>query len=303
MSLCFLTVLVNALQHGKGVDKGGDESNDLSTGQRLDADSGALGVGRGSTVGGSRGESDTEALASVQEGGVGHHLLHLGDLLLDLGLELADLVGIALELVVQGGGVGSKRLLLGQLSHGLASGLGLETRAERGEGGVGLESAEIGRLGSNLGLESIGLGGVVVGELGQEGGVVDNLVGLLDLSHLSTVLDHVLLGKDDIAAGHQSSVARESVELGGGVGSLGLELGNLGGIVLQLVGQLGGVGSQVSDGGELGDLLALRLGGGSSGVGVVLVALGSDQASEAENENGGELHFDGFVLFFYKKKG
>lgn len=301
MLLCFLIVLVNALQHGEGVDESRDESNNLSTSQRLDADSGALGVGRGGTVGGSRGESDTEALASIEEGGVGHHGLHLGDLLLDLGLELADLVGIALELVVQGGGVGSKRLLLGQLSHGLASSLGLETRAERGEGGVGLESAEVGRLGSNLGLESIGLGGVVVGELGQESGVVDNLVGLLDLSHLSTALDHVLLGKDGVAAGHQSGVAGESAQLSGGSGSLGLELGDLGGVVLQLVSQLGGVGSQISDGGELGNLLALRLGGSTSGV---TVALGSDQASEAENEDGGELHFDGlfFVWFFRKKK-
>lgn len=302
MSLCFLTVLVNALQHGEGVDESGDESNDLSSSQRLDADSGALGVG-GGTVGSSRGESDTEALASIEEGGVGHHGLHLGNLLLDLGLELADLVGIALELVVQGGGVGSKRLLLGQLSHGLASSLGLKTRAESGEGGVGLESAEISSLASNLGLESIGLGGVVVGELGQESGVVDNLVGLLDLSHLSTGLDHILLGKDDVAAGHQSGVTGESAQLGGGVGSLGLEFGNLGGVVLQLVGQLGGVGSQVSDGGELGDLLALRLGGSTSGVGAVLVALGSDQASEAENENGGELHFDGCFLFGCFKKG
>lgn len=194
----------------------------------------------------------------------------------------------------QGGGVGSKRLFLGQLGHGLASSLVVETGAEGREGGVGLQVAQLGRLGGNLGLELVGLGDVVVGDLGQKGSVVDDGVCLLNLLHLGARVDHVLLGKDRIAGSHQSGVARKSGQLGGGSGSLGLELGDLGGVVLGLLGQLGGVGGQVSDGGELGDLLALGLGGSPGGVAVV--ALGSDETGKAENEGGGELHFDGNVV-------
>lgn len=87
----------DTLQHGQGVDERGDQSKDLSTGQRLDADGSALAVGGG--VGGSGRQSNSEAGASVKEGGVGHHGIHLGNLLLDLSLELGDLLSVALQLV------------------------------------------------------------------------------------------------------------------------------------------------------------------------------------------------------------
>lgn len=94
----FLTVRVDALQHGQGVNEGRDQSKDLSASQRLDAD--ASTGATGGSVGSSGRQGNAKARASIHEGGVGHHGLHGVNLLLNLGLELANLLGITVELRV-----------------------------------------------------------------------------------------------------------------------------------------------------------------------------------------------------------
>ena len=73
----------------------------MSGAQRVDTDSRALLVvgGRRSTGGGGRG-CDSEAVAGVHEGRVAHQGVDLLRLAAELGLELGDLVCIAVELLV-----------------------------------------------------------------------------------------------------------------------------------------------------------------------------------------------------------
>lgn len=87
------------LQHGESEDEGGHHGEDLATGQSLDVDSGALGVGGAlGAVGGGGGDCDSEAVASVDEGGVAGKALELGGLVGELGLVVGDLGLVTLEL-------------------------------------------------------------------------------------------------------------------------------------------------------------------------------------------------------------
>lgn len=211
----------------------------------------------------------------------------------------------------QSSGVGNEGLLLGELGHALASNGVVEDGAVGGQGGVGLEILEGGSLGRDLGLEGGSLGGVVLGDLIEQGLVGGDLLGLLDAGHLATLLVHGLDGEDLVAGVHEGGVAGEGGQLGGGLGGLGLELLGLGGVALGDLVELGGVGGDFGDGGQLLDLSALGLGGGASGGvagGLVLslvVSLGDGEAGQGEDESGRELHVDGggWVVVNYKNSG
>lgn len=92
------------LQHGDRVGKDGDESQDVAGTQSVDADGGALlvvgGGARGGSASGGGGSCDSEAVASVHEGGVAHESIDLRLLAGELGLELGDLVCVVVELLV-----------------------------------------------------------------------------------------------------------------------------------------------------------------------------------------------------------
>lgn len=184
----------------------------------------------------------------------------------------------------QSSGVGNEILLLDQLGKGLARRFVVERRAKRREGRVGLQRIERGRLGRDLCLELGSLGGIVLGVLCEQRGVVGDDVGLLDGVHLVAVVLHVLDGKDLVAGRHEGRVAGERRQGGGAGRSLGLELGGLGGIALGVFVELGRVGDEIVELRQLGDFLALRLGG-------CAVSLGEGGTSHGKDERGVELHF------------
>lgn len=71
--------------------------------QSVDVDGGALlvvGGARGGSASGGGGSCDSEAVASVHEGGVAHESVDLLRLAGELGLELGDLVLVVVELLV-----------------------------------------------------------------------------------------------------------------------------------------------------------------------------------------------------------
>lgn len=91
------------LQHGDGVGEDRDQGEDLAAGKSLDGDTGAglvAGALGGGVGGGGAGDVDAEAAAGVGQGGVAHERGHLLGLGADLGLEVRDLGGVVLELVV-----------------------------------------------------------------------------------------------------------------------------------------------------------------------------------------------------------
>jgi hypothetical protein len=129
--------------------------------------------------------------------------------------------------------------------------------------------------------------GIELGGVGSKGNV------LLDGSHLATGADSGVVCLDDGAVAHQGGVGRESGQLGGGVGGLGLEGIDLGLVVLEHGCELSVVGGQLGLLGQGGVGRTLLLDAGDL-LGAVLAALGGDGGGEEErNEDVGDLHLGG----------
>lgn len=191
----------------------------------------------------------------------------------------------------QRGSIRRKRLLRRQLRNTLTRARDILRGTKRRERRIRVQRAKVGLLRRDLGDIRRGLGSVVVGVLGEPRGVVDDLIGLLDGGHLVARVLHVLLGEDDVARRHERGVALEGREFGGCGRGFGLECRDDGCVVVGFFGELGGVGGEGGDLRELGDLLALGLGG--DGLGGVAVVFGCGEAGEGEEDGGGELHFGG----------
>ena len=82
----------------------------------------------------------------------------------------------------------------------------------------------------------------------------------------------------------------------GGIGRLGLDLGDLGCVVVGLVCELGFVGSECHKLGQGGHFFAERLIGDGLGGSPVLAFCGNRCSEEEGDEEVGELHFDGGKL-------
>ncbi len=230
--------------------------------------------------------------ARTGERGIALQFGELGLGLVGAGLELGDLGLVALELGVELGSVGGQVDLLLQGLEGVAVVLGLLDGAEGGEGGVGLQGGEGAGLGGCLSLELGGLGRVVLGLLVELGRVGHEGVELLEPGDLAAVPGRGLDREDLVALGDQRGVSLQGRELRRGLGGLLLDLVGLGGVVLGLGVELGLVGGELRELGELGDLSALGLDGHGVVGFLLLVALGKSGACNREQENVEELHLD-----------
>jgi hypothetical protein len=173
--------------------------------------------------------------------------------------------------------------------------LSRNTRASSHKRRVGHESIKLSLRSSGLVLEFRNLGLVVL-SLGSELSLIacerDELLKGL---HGCTLRLSLGGSVDGSASGHECGVGRQGRELGRGLRCLGLELGDLGGVVLGLVGELGLVGGELDDLVEGVHLFAERLVG--DGLGGLVTALGNDSGGQnGGEEEAGELHVEGLRM-------
>jgi len=97
------------------------------------------------------------------------------------------------------------------------------------------------------------------------------------------------------ASGHEGGVGGHGCELGGGFGRLGLNLGDLRGVVLGLFGELGFVGGELDDLVEAVHFFAEGLVG--DGLGGLVATLGDDCGGQnGGEEEAGELHIENWMV-------